>query len=367
MPSVIEVTNLDDLAGFRLLWNALLSQTPGATFFQSLDWLDSYWRHFGDGQKLRVLIVSAGGEPVGILPLIHRTEPTRVGPVCVLTYPLDDWGSFYGPIGPNPTATLLAGLQHLRAMPRDWDLLDFRWVDPRFDRGRTTSAMQATGFWPGNQSWACSSVVDLSAGWEDYWKSRTRKWRHNVSRLHRRLAERGRVSYVRHRPEGRAAGDDDPRWDLYDACVEIARQSWQGASTTGTTLSHESVFSFLRDSHAQAAKAGGVDLNLLLVDDRPVAFAYNYVYRGSVFGLRKGFSPDWADVGPGTVLQYLALEDSSRRGDWLYDLGPGSLEIKEPWQTGTVTSTRHTHYPAAPRAQVLRLKHWLRKAVASGK
>jgi CelD/BcsL family acetyltransferase involved in cellulose biosynthesis len=360
MPSVLEINDPSQLDDHRLLWSALLAQTPGATFFQSLDWLETYWRHFGPGQRLRVLIVSAGGGPVGILPLVVRTDCTRIGPVRALTYPLDDWGSFFGPIGPNPTATLLVGVEHVLATERDWDLLDFRWVDPEHDRGRTQSAMRAAGLRPGKQAWDHTAVVKTCGTWDEYWNSRQVKWRNNVCRLRRRLAEQGKVTYVRYRPEGRAYGDGDPRWDLYDACVELAEESWQGSSTDGTTLSHASIRSFLRDMHRDAAKAGAADVNLLLVDGRPVAFEYNYVYRGSVFGLRKGFDPAWRAFGPGTVLQYLSLEDSFRRGDRLYDLGPGSPDCKRAWETGTMTSYRYTHYPAAvARAQVLRLKHWL--------
>ena len=361
MPSVLEINDPDALASYRLLWNALLPQTPGATFFQSVDWLQTYWRHFGRGQKLRVLVVFAAGEPAGILPLVVRTETTRIGQVRTLTYPLHDWGSFYAPLGPNPTATLVAGLEHVRSTRRDWDLLDLRWVDPGRDRGRTPAAMQAAGFRPRRQVWDQTAVVDLSDSWDDYWRSRTPKWRQDVNRVHRRLADRGEVRYVRHRPQGTAYGDGDPRWDLYDACVALAEKSWQGSSTTGTTLSHADVRTFLRDVHAQAAAAGAVDVNLLYVGERPVAFQYNYAYRGSVFGLRKGFDPAWAAVAPGTVLQRFSLEDSFRRGDSLYDLGPGSLESKRSWSTDSVASCRYTYYPAAvPRAQVLRLKHWLR-------
>ena len=114
MTRIIEINDLDSLAGYRLLWNMLLRQTPGASFFHSLDWLETYWQHFGHDQRLRVLVVYAAGEPLGILPLVVRNEPMRLGSVRVLTYPLHDWGSFYGPIGPNPTATLIAGLGHVR-------------------------------------------------------------------------------------------------------------------------------------------------------------------------------------------------------------------------------------------------------------
>lgn len=360
MYHVREINDLDGLAQYRLLWNALLPQTRNATFFQSYDWLESYWRHFGDGQRLRVLIVHVDDEPIGILPLVVTTDSTRVGAVRVLTYPLHDWGTFYGPIGPNPTATLRAGLEHIHNSPRDWDLLDVRWVDAECsDRGRTARAMEAAGFVPHEQPWTQTAVVTMDRPWEEYWGSLQQKWRQNVRRNHRQLTERGKVTYVRYRPEGDAYADGDPRWDLFEACMEVARASWQGKSTTGTTMCHESVCAFLRDVHAAAARTGSLDLNLLLLDGRPIAFLYNYHYRGRVFGLRMGFDPALAGAGPGKVLMGMMLQNSFERGDRELDLGAGSLDAKRSWLTGLTTSYRYTHFPAtALRANVLRLKRW---------
>lgn len=362
MPAVEEVNRIDQLAGYRLAWDLLLRQTPQATFFQTLDWLESYWQCCGPDQKLRVLVVFSGGKPIGILPLVVRVERTRVGSIRVLTYPLHDWGSFYGPIGPNPTATLLVGLSHVQRTRRDWDLLDLRWVNAAgHDMGRTPRAMQAAGFRPHEQPWMQTAVVEMSGGWDNYWRGRSKKFRHNAERLTRRLADQGRLRHVRYRPRGAAEGDADPRWDLYESCCRVAKTSWQGASHNGTTLCHGSVSECLRRIHAAAVHAGCLDLNLLLVDDAPVAFAYNYVYRGSVYALRKGYDPQWAKFGPGTVLQMTMIEDGFQRGDHLLDLGPGSLHSKKEWLTSVLTSYRYTHFPAwAPRAQLLRLKRlWL--------
>lgn len=360
MPSVQEVNQLNELSAYRLLWNSLLSQAKKATFFQSLDWLEVYWQHYGFDQRLRVLIVSAAGRPIGILPLVVRTESTRVGPVRVLTYPLDDWATFYGPIGPQPAATLLVGLQHIRRTRRNWDLLDLRWVDRSgCDLERTGRAMECAGFRPHRQIWMRAAVVDMQGSWEDYWNSRPKKLRQNLRRLRRRLATNGRIRHIRYRPEGEASGDGDPRWDLYDACVQVARNSWQGSSTTGTTLCHALLQRYFRDTHVQAAKTGSLDLNLMLIDDRPAAFAYNYQYRGNVYGLRAGYDLGLANFGPGTVLQAMVLEDSFRRGDYFFDLGSGALHRKRYWQTATAASYRYTHFPAAaPRAQLLRMKRW---------
>lgn len=358
MAEVVEINDLETLAGYRLLWNSLLPRTRMASFFQSIDWLETYWRHFGEGQKLRVLVVQSAGQPIGILPLVVRSEPTRLGRVKVLTYPLHDWGSFYGPIGSNPTATLLAGLGHIRRTPRDWDVLDLRWINhSQCDFGRTPSAMQAKGFpaMPGEVA-QCASIA-LTGSWDQYWATRKTHWRTNVRRSERRLAEAGEVQYVRYRPTGSAAGDDDPRWDLYDQCEAIARTSWQGSSSTGTTLTHDAVRSFLRDAHGAAVRAGAADLNLLYVAGEPVAFNYGYHYRGYVFGLRMGHDASRGLDGAGTVLLKRVIEDSFTRGDTTLDLGADYLECKRHWWTHVEPSRRYIYFPPTdPRAQVLRVK-----------
>jgi CelD/BcsL family acetyltransferase involved in cellulose biosynthesis len=367
MIHVEEINDIYELSSYRLLWNSLLPQTPGASFFHSLDWLDVYWRHFGQRQRLRTLVVSSSGRPIGILPLVIRTEPTRVGRVRVLTYPLHDWGTFYGPLGPNPTATLSAGLRHVRRTRRDWDLLDLRWVDlDQHDHGRTENAMRYAGFDPHAQAWDRAPTVDVRGTWQDYWSSRSKKWRHNVCRLGRRLAQHGQVTFLRYRPQGTMHGDADPRWDLYDACVALARRSWQGSSTNGTTLSHGSVSDYLRETHAAAARHGSLDLGLLLLDDQPIAFAYNYCYQHRVYALRMGFDPQFSALGPGVALMHRVLEDSFLRGDLFYDMGVGSLEVKRHWQTSLATSYRYTHFPITlGRVQLLRLKRWFQERIFS--
>ena len=113
MPDVLEVNEIDGLEPYRLRWRSLWQQTRSASLFQTLEWLEKYWKHFGRQQRLRVLCVYSCDELIGILPLTECTEQTRVGSLRVLTYPLHDWGSFYGPIGPNATATLQAGMRYL--------------------------------------------------------------------------------------------------------------------------------------------------------------------------------------------------------------------------------------------------------------
>lgn len=363
MTDVVEINDFSQLEQHRLLWAALLPQTRGATYFQSLDWLRAYWQHYGAEQKLRALIVSSAGKPLGVVPLVVRREPTRIGHVRVLTYPLHDWGSFYGPLGPNASATLALALRHIRRTKRDWDLVDLRWIDADGDDGgRSAQALRAAGLPPHSKPWIKTVWIDLSQGWDTYWATRKSHWRTNVRRCERKVGQLGTVEHLRYRPLGTARGDDDPRWDLYDACEDIARRSWQGASTTGTTISHASVRPFLRDAHVAATKAGALELNVLFVAGQPAAFSYGYHYRGWTYGLRMGFDAEVSRDGLGTVLLHRMLQDSCVRGDHALDLGPGSLECKRHWQTELRTSYHSTYYArTAPKAQALRLKRIARQ------
>jgi CelD/BcsL family acetyltransferase involved in cellulose biosynthesis len=366
MPEVCEINRIEDLAALRPAWQSLLERTSEASFFHSLDWLEIYWRHFGAGRKLRVIVVFQGPAPLGILPLAVHPERTRIGRVGVLTYPLSDWASFYGPIGEDSYSTLAAGLAHVRRAPRDWDLLELRWVDPSAGQADAVErAMRDAGFRPCRSVWNRTAVIDLGGSWEDYLNGRPVKWRKNLRRSERLLARQGELRYVRYRPAGQWLGESDPRWDLYDACEEIARRSWQGSSVTGTTLSHESVRPFFREAHAAAARWGAIDLNLLLLGGRPVAFAYAYHFRGSLYGLRSGFDPEFSQAGPGNVLYARMIQDSFARGDRLFDLAVDYLDAKQAYLTRTVPILRYSHFPMASyKGQILRLKRSVQRVGA---
>ena len=285
----------------------------------------------------------------------------------VLTYPLSDWGAWFGPIGPHPTASLFAAVQHLRAAPRDWDLLDLRWIGAEPDKPQPTSlALQASGWLVSQSDYQQTSVVRLDGlDWATYRTRLSKKWRHEVVRQQRNLRREFDVSVERHRPQGGFFDDGEPRWDLYDQCLKIAEQSWQSSSTDGTTLSDGQVRSFLRECHEVAARLGMVDVSVLRLDGQPAAFHYNYHYDGNLFGLRMGYAREFALFGVGKSLLAWMIEDGFARGDRAIDLGPGEYAFKRNFRTGVETSQRFTYYPpTALRGQGVRLTQWVKSRFA---
>lgn len=363
MVEIVEIDDPEELASYRLAWSAWLPQTPRATFFNSWDWLDIYWRHFGRGRRLRALVARTAGGPVGILPLCVANQRSSMGRIRVLTDTLDGWGSWFGPVGSNRAVTALAAMQHLRHAPRDWDVMDLRsTAPPANDGGRVARSMRVVGLLSDARPYQTTSLIDLRHGWGEYLKSKSRRFRHETRRLLRRTFGDDRVEYLRHRPAPAREGDGDPRWDLFAMCEHVALASWQAASPAGTTLTDSSVRAFFRETHAAAAHAGMVDVNLLLVNGRPVAFTYNYHYQGRLTGVRMGFDAQFGR-GLGTALLLRSMEDSSSRGDEWYDLGPGDAPWKRSLRTDMEATYRLCYWPwTSWRSQAMRFSRWARRA-----
>jgi hypothetical protein len=284
-----------------------------------------------------------------------RHERSPAGWVRALGYPHDGCGAFYGPIGPNPMLTLAVGLSYIAHTPRDWDLIELSGVDAdHTDDGRTALAFQYAEL-PARKSIAAQSAwIELDCGWEAYWQGRLGDWRTTVQKAEQQLTSR-HVKYVRYRPRGRAHGDDDPRWELYESCQRIEQ------ATNGMP----SPSAYYRDLHEAAVKAGGADMNLLLLDGHPAAFVYNIHYRGIVNVLRMAFDSSAANHGALSVLLLHMIRDSCQRGDTLIDLGPQAPQSARHWTTRIATAYRYSHCPLlAVKAQLLRAQQWLKRGAA---
>jgi CelD/BcsL family acetyltransferase involved in cellulose biosynthesis len=357
MIAVREINDPAELPELGPDWERLLALTPVGSYTQSLDWLQAYWNHFSTGKKLRVLVVYDDDQMKGIVPLVvrggRRWEPARV-----LTYPMEDWSCYYGPIGPDRLGTLSPALKHIYRTPRDWHMIELPGVDGTLDEGQTKSALDTAGLPAYCDKTDTSGIIDLTAygSWEAYCASKHSKWRNTLGRQEKKLARRGKVTHVRHRTTASDGTPVEPRWDLYDACEAVASASWQG-NTKGNMLNKADVRDFYRECFETATQRGGVDLDLIYVDDQPVALGYSFVYRGRVSVVKVAYHRDFGFEGAGNVLQARMLEESFAQGDHTIELGHEFLYWKRVWITHYRPVHRYVHIPfTSMAAQAVRAK-----------
>jgi hypothetical protein len=362
MITVSEYNDAASLVQIRELWRELWWKTPRASFFQSVEWFETSLRRASGNGRIRVLVVAAANRPIGIVPLVVKRVTSGIGRLRVLTDSPDERGFFYEPIGPNPAATLEAVLSHVTSTPVDWDLFELRHADvQRFERGPAPAQLWQTRFGSLRRFEERRPIIDCRGDWVHYWRSRSEELRSEYRRSEEALQALGEIEYVRYRPEGSPLEDDDPRWDLFEQ-LERRREEGQakGRATHRRQQRQPGQETLPRELHEAATRVAGVDFNVLRLNGRSIAWAYNYRCDGRLETQRIRAVAEHQKLAT-AVLMGRMLRDGFRRGDEYYLFEPAASLAATGWQTGETSRFRYTHFaPQAPRAQLLRLVQWFK-------
>lgn len=355
MISVTELSSFDELAALRVTWRHLWEQSREASFVQSWEWFRSYCRIFGAGKKIRTLVVSMGSEPIGIVPFVLCPVRTRFGWANVVTWPLDDWGPFYGPIGVNPSAALSGALRYLGGL-NDWHAIELPCIDEQgHDRGRTRSAFKANKMQGRQTDTTNHAAVVLDSSWDWFMQKRSDLCREQFRSAERTLGEYGPVSFHRWRPTGVKTGDTCRRWDLF-AHLEHAKRA------NAISMSKAEIdLSFLRDVHPAAVDAGAVEICTLSIRGRTIACSYAYQTHGNVDTVFVGAANAIGDDAANVLLGHM-IRDGFMRGDRRILFHSDQSRFAKLWSNSQVEAVTCGHYNLlSPQAQLLKLKRAKKK------
>jgi CelD/BcsL family acetyltransferase involved in cellulose biosynthesis len=362
---------IDDAAGLENLaseWESLQRSAGNGSFFLGWPWIRCWWRAYGGGKRLQLLTVRGGdGALRGLLPLyVGRARSFRVLPVRALR--------FVGH-GENTAADhmdLIAARSHedevvglvsdwLVEHSDRWDLL--RLAALPADSLITTRVLPrlAARRFPANDpivTGACPYMT-LPEGADAFWASMSHKLRKNVRR-YRRLVERDfevEVRTCRRREDLPGMMGDLQR-------LHAERKTQQGIEAKFTEARyrafHEELATLLLDR-------GGLKLVFLVLNGRPAAVLYGFVFGGVLFEYQTGFDPEFAPYSVGNVLDGYVLEgavtEGIREADFLRGLEPYKLHWTKSIREETGFSVESRTPRGVAHGVLRRVRRELRRAV----
>jgi len=362
---VTRLAALEDLNSIRPQWNALAGDVP----FRTWEWLESWWRSYGDdaaapgrGRELYVLVVSDGpGTVVGLAPwfLERSASQGRVirflgsGEVCSdyltvlcqaewedrVAAALAEWlsdppgfGDWFGSDAQRP-----------------WDLLELgtvsandqtlaRLLDRLAERDHIIHRRKAVSCWR----------LELPATWDDYLATLSRSHRKQVRRFERRLLDPGRARLRR------VEGEEDLHRglhllaDLHQRRRESLGDRGCFASARFSSFHYEVAFRLLR--------AGRLRLQWLELDGTPVAAEYHVLGPQVIYAYQSGIDPASLDEEPGTLITLACLKQAIADGIKAFDFLRGDETYKAHWRAKPLAMQDIRVVPSSPSA---RLRHGL--------
>ncbi|NIM96694.1 MAG: GNAT family N-acetyltransferase [candidate division Zixibacteria bacterium] len=203
------------------------------------------------------------------------------------------------------------------------DVLALKGVDSSSPTGEFFPSLAAARHSNRVVSRSVSPYISLPRRWEEYLHLRSRNFREQLKKKRRVLHEAGRMQINRLEPE-----DDCAPWMA--EVVSVDRRSW--SARRGTNLyRHPAIRAFFLELVLEMANKGLIDLHLLRLDGKAIAYELCFNFEGRVFSYNRGFDADMGKLSPGMVLTATVIEDACQRGRLEYDLLRGGEDYKFRW------------------------------------
>jgi CelD/BcsL family acetyltransferase involved in cellulose biosynthesis len=323
-----------------LAWDAL-AIAAGRPFCAPA-WMLSWWREARTGDaRLRVILVFDEEGLAGVGPFFAQVAlglvemrllgagfSHRIGPLARAGREELVAGSLASALAtmrPIVASVVFEGIDHKDAWP---DAIAASWPSRRPPRQRTDMVMDAP-------------IIELNAAYEEWMERRSRRFRKEARRVGRRLEEEG--------VDGRIASDGKAIDVLLD--LHYARWEQKGGSNVGDTAR-----AVIADTARELPQEGRLAVALLEAPSGPVAAELVLCAGQTAAFWGGGFSPQWAQHGPGTQTMLLALRTLSERGLQLVDLGGGAHEYKQRLADANRPIAWRTVFPRGPRYPLIRAR-----------
>lgn len=332
-PHFMQIEIITDRAGFEALrepWAHLQDRVADTSVFMTWEWQYFWWKHYGDGHELRLLVVRHAGSVVGIMPLyLQSRRVLRLMPVKILrnvgtggdTSP-DYLDPLIEPAHADEIAEILVQKILDKSLAYDQLLLaDFMPASVFAEALRQQLGPKTTE--------RCQSVsariyfITLPDSWTAYLESLSGDRRNVIRRFRRKIEAL---------PAARLFTWQDPATldSGIDRLIELHLKRWINRSGSHAFSSNAYV-GFHREVMHAAMEKGWLRLFCIEADGQILAMLYCYRYRDRMYYFQGGFDPAMSKLRPGLVLMGHAIEQAILEGTGTYDMLRGEYEFKTHW------------------------------------
>jgi hypothetical protein len=320
------------LASRREEWDELAERAGIEGVFGTYSWWDALRSaHFRGGTgRAPTLLLEEDSRLVAVWPL-HLKTAFLAGILPSRRLHSGDWFMPHNGLicEANHERVALELLRFLRDGFRRWDALEIHHLIAGSPSHQALErAAKELGLTSEAEAARRSPYLALGRDWKAYLRGRSGNLRSSLKRNEKALQQWGepKVDFLRTPEEVRRG---------FDSLLAIERQSWkerEGSSISARPWEEAFYASYI----AQAASRGAVELALMSLEGRPVAYYLGVIQNGRYFLLKLSYVEELKSCGPGKLLASYVLRSHTERGLAEHDF----LGEDDPWKMDWTDTVR---------------------------
>jgi CelD/BcsL family acetyltransferase involved in cellulose biosynthesis len=322
------ISELDEFESLSEVWDSLLRNSrDNNPIYLTHEWLSTWWRHFGEGKKLNVLLIEKEGQPTGIVPLM-RTE-YRIGLFKIRA--LETIGSLNSNnigliLTQNRAEAISAFLDYLEEefakvglilklplVPEDCMFLDL--LRRRISLPTSDLIMQ-------EKVKTLAPYITLPSTWDEYSRSLSPNRRHALRRKLRSLKKAHTVEFRD------CTGDN--LGNMLSRFIDLHEKRWQSANVRGV-FSDPKMEGFYRDIAVQFVKKGWLNFSCLVIDGEVASAAYDFIYNRKFYCITSARDIGYSEYNVGHLHQMFLIKYAIDKGLREFDFLKGDEPYKFHW------------------------------------
>ena len=278
--SIRVITESKEFEHLSTVWDGLLqSKEEGYSIFQTHEWLSTWWRHFGEGKRLNILLIEKEQQVIGIFPFM-KTE-CRIGLFKIrLLETIASEACDYEVLIPSDSRdeAIIALLVYLEEeLAKGKLVLKLSYVPEGgkfLELLRRYASLVSKNLFVQEAVTASAPYISLPATWDEYFGSLSQNRRHTLRRKLRSLEKAHNVDY--------RECTVDSLEDELNKFFELHQSRWKSANVSGV-FSDPKMKEFYRDVATQFLKKRWLHFSCLTVDNEVVSATYGFVYNRKLY------------------------------------------------------------------------------------
>lgn len=324
---VVRLDSFAQIHEYGVRWNDLLSISRDNHVFLTLEWLETWWKHFGAKRRLILLTVEDHGKILALAPLMDSTYRFLIARMRVIEFvgsPTSDYQSFIL-VGESASYTRMI-LDYIKGLA--WDCLELKNIPNDSETAKELKASSRKPLALEEREMDVCTFVSLPRTFDEYFQSLRKKMRHNLRQRERRLRDKHRLEYRSYSQMNLTLEE------AMETFFTPHQQRWQSRGYEGKFA--DPVFkNFHLDVARRFDERGWLRLYFLTLDDEPVATDYCFQYGQKMYSYLSGFNPQYSEYGVGNISALHSIESSIKGGLRECDMLRGVHSYKESWASGT--------------------------------
>lgn len=322
------VTDSEEFSSLRETWDALLAKSSDNNAYLTWEWLLTWWKHYGEGKRLNILLIEEGDKIIGIVPLMrvnYGRFPVRLDVLENISSMDPDYsGVILTERKQDCVAALLSYLEErinsgsiifrLSRIAEDSEFLSLM-------RKRYPSLSKSLSLY--ERALASCPYILLPPTWDEYFASFRRKTRYKMRRDLKLLTKE-------HSIEFRKCGSNDDIRENVNIFCELHQRRWKSRGLSGVLVDAK-----MRELHQDVAnlflEKGWLNLSFLVVDGKAASAVYSFEYNRKFYYGIPSFNPDYSKYGVGHLHIMFLIQEAIKNGLNEFDFLIGAEEYKYRW------------------------------------